>query len=429
MPEIRSACPFYDDRDPRVSTPYGLALRDCPCARLLDPWNAADLPDAVCWPVLRATVRRWAGEWWRRLGWTLAPTWGTKGFRLVPDTPDAEAIEDLREEALDRLGRLAEASTLLTAWPMLWEGRPLAWALRQWVQEEPSATLAAQLAGDAGWRALVEGLRRARAAHPAAFEDPRHDPDFWLWEVEDPADLVPPLEGRWPALAPSLPEDVGEDLRRRGLPATPATVGYAYAAAADGDDGALPLPVRRLILRDDAGRPLPARGLLVTSLHFVGTEWERGGPRPTAEGTRGVLTNPEVVITGDLELATGPLLERVQAAALRHRDFGRVWGRHAITEVGAVRQAQPTSFRRTLDPGDDPLDYEREALRDADAWVNGVLRPLAEKPLRRDDAIKRRLDRVYKRVKARRARAGHPAGAPKGWRERASRDLIERLNP
>jgi hypothetical protein len=89
-------------------------------------------------------------------------------------------------------------------------------------------------------------------------------------------------------------------------PDTPATVQHLRAVVAESDSA------------------LPARGLLVTTFVYIRTYRS-----PTTREPILVLDeNPDVAITGPLELLTGPILNQATAVALGHRTWLRGWEQH-----------------------------------------------------------------------------------------------------
>ena len=413
-----------------------LERRNCPCARLLDPFNADPIPAVVCETVLAFTARRWAEEWWRRLGWTIALNRGGALLRPFP-FPFPDPFVALQDEGIRALTALVEewsleGESLLSEWPFHFEGGLLAWAIRQWVQEPPNLTLANLLSNDPSWSWQVELVRRNLARRAQELDD------WAMGETEDDVDVVadrpqrvPPLVGRGPTSYPLFPDDIFENLAHCHLPATPATVGYAYAVAAGDDGRGLPARIRRLILRDMDGRPLPARGLLVTTFVYFGPAEISGGPRSVPHpGTGEQLipvrpSVPEVRITGDLELATGPLLDQAQQVALEHRAFLRTTGQYTLTKTSNVRRAQPSSYDAPV-VDYDRLDYVEEAVRGLDEAVR-LLKPLAPSSSLHEDQFDDYLESIYRRVSERRRRKDRPRTPPKGWRKEVKRIIRERL--
>ena len=289
---------------------------DCPCWRLTEPLLDEPLPDHVCVETMIGTLA--AAE---RDG-------------LLPPPLD------------DR-------------WPLPVGLRSLGFVVRQWAQEEPSATLASQLARLRAWR------REAR--------------------------LVEYMLDRG-ALGDNAASDrfVADRLTRRGLPATPATVRHLRAVIA-GDR-----------------EPLPARGLLVVTRVHVRLLRRPGWPAPVGRAE----PPHDVSVTGPLDFTTGPLVDRARGVALAHRDWLGRWGRHRIADVREVRRSQRGAFAPTLPPGGGRFDYRAEALRGLDN-----LTLLARRhPYGPEGAITDYLDAVYRRVRKRRADAGLPPAPPREWR-------------
>ena len=226
---------------------------ECHCWRLSEPLTQHDqLPDHVCQETMMASVESAA-----------------RAGAIVP-MPDV--------------------------WPVQIGHRRLGLVIRQWAEEEPSATLANLLEASPDWRQTLKSMAfyfdRWRKLHPDA------EVDDWIW-------------------GSACHTRFTIELRRNQLPATPATVQYLRAVLAG------------------ASGPLPARGVLVTTKVYIQFHPKLG---LLPEGS------PESSLSEATEYLTGPLLGQAQRLILGHRDWFRQFRRNALTERRAVRRAQPGSF-------------------------------------------------------------------------------------
>jgi hypothetical protein len=255
-------------------------------------------------------------------------------------------------------------------WPIPVGQRYLGMVLRQWAQEAPNQTLANQLEKLPKWRAEVRSLA-------------------YLWECG------------------VLPDDAAHDrfiarrLQRRGLPATPATVRYVRALLAGERE------------------PLPARGLLVTTRIYLRLlrlpNWPASKRWPEPPN--------DVAITGQLDIVTGPVLDRARDVALNHRNWLETWREHRLADVHEIRRAQIGAFKARLPPTAEKYDYKLEALRNLDALVL-----LAQHDrYGSKGAIRKYLDDVYYRVRKRRMAEGLPIAPPPNWRKEVRTVLEEEL--
>jgi hypothetical protein len=184
-----------------------------------------------------------------------------------------------------------------------------------------------------------------------------------------------------------------------------------------------------------AGRrePLPARGVLLTTYIYVPPlgllrQFQAAAP-VAAPPLQAVIDQlypseldfaPDCTIDGRLEWVTGPLLERAQAAALRHRDWARDLAQYPQTTQAAVRRAQPGAFRRQTQD-DERFDYIAEALRTAPDLIERVKAGDRNK----EELLSTHIEQVYNRVAARRRHAGLDVKPPAGWAE----DVRGQLRP
>ena len=386
--------------DPAKVTPV-----DCPCWRLTRPLADEALPDHACFPTMCASVEAWRQGMWDDLkGWFDDYALFSADRGTPSELPDPDARSRSLAASID-LSHLLDAAVRLArgrvvGWPLRFKKRLLILVLRQWVQEGPSRTLAALLADHPLWRREVQGLRGVYELWTGLHVDrPDRLAADWLEEsVWDAGDLV--------RATPSGERTLAARLRLHGLPETPATMRHLRAVA--------------------AGRasPLPARGVLVTTLVFA-SDVELVGDR---DGALKLLldfdANPDISITGALELATGPLFEQVGTVALAHRNWLRRYGRSWLTVPANVRRAQPGSMRPGTAGRDDRFDYLAEAMRDADALAAAA----RHRPANLEGKISAYLARISRRVNQRRRRAGVRTRAEdKGWTGKARILLRRRL--
>lgn len=373
----------------------------CPCRRLLDPWNIEDPPETVCASTARATVQQWVEDRWR--GQILALITTEAG--AVPASMDTIAATRPELAALlAEMEQYRKRSALLDRWPFPVEAGHLLLIVRQWAQEAPNEMLANQLADDPVW-ARTTDLLRARH-HKSAQLAGEHKP----WNDR-------------------LLENIVSLLARCQVPATPANIGFTLASIV-GTSGlpALPSEWQRLVLyRGRDKRPLPARGLQVSTLIFAALELvDTDGRAPSDQQVAWqVQANAELGITGDLAHLTIPFVEhRLPPILVAHRDFAAHLARHPFTLSSARRHAQPGSFAHRETPAAQELDYLEEARHAAQEHTH-LLKNLP--PLQADIRIKQLLDRTQSRVAQRRRRAGVATTPPKGWRTEAERQIRREL--
>ena len=340
----------------------------CDCWRLTNPETAVPLPDHVCPETMRETVAQWASHMaepmqiLRRLDY---PTNGLpSGPRLSSDSHLAEAIP----------------------WPLPMERGYLGLVIEQWVQEEPNAALAAELATNQRWQ---EAIATTRLRIFAAALDVAID--------ELPDDL-----SRRPVVVAQptrqLRRQVAATLRFAGLPDTPRTVEHLLAAVAERE------------------HPLPARGLLVATFVLV---------HPHQDGLLlEVDPEPDVAILGAIDAVSGRLLDEARKVVREHRSW---IDRHLASGITLdALETRPRQLPRTRQPDPDSprYDYLAEAGRD----INSVAARVRHSPSQRREIIRDHLNDVYYRVHRRRKTAGLPLEPPQGWRVRARRRINELLD-
>ncbi len=340
----------------------------CDCWRLTDPETAAPLPDHVCPETMRETVAQWAVHMaepmqiLRRLEYP--PNGLPTGPRLTDDSHLTEAIP----------------------WPLPMERGYLALVIEQWVQEEPNALLASELAANERWQEAIAATRLRIFA--AALD---------LTVEELPDDLA-----RRPVIVPrvthQLRRQIAATLRFAGLPDTPRTVEHLLASAAGRD------------------QPLPARGLLVATFILV---------HPHQDGLLlEVDPEPDIAILGTIDAASGSLLDDAREVLRQHQTWV---DRHLATGITIdaleTRPHQMPQVRHP-DPGSPRYDYLAEAVRD----INAVAERIRHTPGQRREIIRDHLNDVYYRVHRRRKTAGLPLEPPQGWRVRARRRINDLLD-
>ena len=204
-------------------------------------------------------------------------------------------------------------------------------------------------------------------------------------------------------------------LRRLGLPETPATMRHFRAVVAGRSE------------------PLPARGVLVTTKVVTqGREAERDG----VEGLE-LFDLSTIPTLGNLEHVPGPLLDQATAVIAKHRRWcqehvERLFGPNPLTDLAAIRAAQPTAFVAQGDQqrSPHPVDYYVEALNGLGTLLT-TLAVAASTGENREGAITRYLEETYHRVHAGHRRAYEtarkrgpvpdavipPPQPPVGWRD------------
>ncbi len=340
----------------------------CDCWRLVDPETSAPLPDHICPETMRETVVQWAIHMAEPM----------QLLRRLDYSPDAR----LNGSRLETRPQVVQT----IPWPLPMERGYLGLVVQQWVQEEPNAFLAAELAASERWQ---EAIATTRLRIFAAALDVAID--------ELPEDLA----GRAvivPRPTRQLRAQAAATLRFAGLPDTPRTVDHLLAAVAGRD------------------QPLPARGLLVATFVLVHLHDD--------DGQLEVDPEPDVAILGTIDAAGGQLLDAAREVVRQHH----AWiGEHVAGEIATVRpETTPRQIARFRDPDpDNPrYDYLLEAIRD----VNAVAEHVRERPSQRREIVRDHLNDVYYRVHRRRKTAGLPLEPPQGWRVRARRRINDLLN-
>lgn len=352
---------------------------DCPCSRLITPLDdGEELPDHACEPTRRETVFDWAS---RRLE------------LLVPALKHGFPMHYFSKEMHLAILAPAHEREPPEQWPLPVEDGHVGLVIQQWVEEGPNRTLAGQLAKDHVWQGRLKRFREY------VLEPILRDGG---WDGADLSKTGFVITNRpvW------VRGTIAMLLRGVRLPHSPATVEHFFAALAHRQE------------------PLPARGLLVTTVVYV---------QPKGQGQVGYVVDPipRIEITGDGEFATQGLFEKVQQVAHRHREWVHNTLRgsegHRLSDIRAKRRAQPGAFQRREDGAprahNDPwYDYAADAL--AEKKVEELVERCREyKGLHPDDwdqPITAHLDKTYRRVRKRRLANGLSAEpSNKNWREDA----------
>jgi hypothetical protein len=277
------------------------------------------------------------------------------GNELLPDHVCPEAIfANINAAIRDRL------VPDQPGWPILVAGRRrVGLVIRQWVEEPPNPTLANLLAGDRTWQQAVNMLQRVMSDADASVQD---------------------LSDRF----------LGDQLHRRGLPNSPATLAHLRAVLSGQRE------------------PLPARGVLVATTAYVQI------PRRPQTAPLIVFQPPhDVAITGSLELVTSAMWQDVGKGVASHRYWldqlhelkiapHRRRSAYALANPVAKARAHPTAAKAHYlkDPGS--LDYLTEARRGYNSQVQ-VLRRVHS--VEWDYHVSRYIKTVSARVEKRRQRA------------------------
>ena len=310
---------------------------DCDCLSLSEPLTQDDpLPDHVCQQTMMASVASAARE----------------GVIL----PEPEV------------------------WPVRIGDRRLGLVIRQWAEEESSATLANLLQASPARQQTLQSMafyfRLWRDRHPYA------EVADWIWGSVCRAKLA-------------------SELDRNRLLATPATMRHLRAVLAG------------------VSEPLPARGVLITTKVYV-----QFHPTP------GILhdPSPDFSVSGATEYVTGPLLAQAQQLILRHRDWLRGFGQHPMSKRHSIRRTQVGSFAQQRD--DEPRDPSwYEYLAEALKGVDNLRKRVRAHPNGIECALSEYIEQIYLRVRERRKRADMPSNCSldAGWRDEARRQLRDLL--
>lgn len=351
-------------------------------------------------------MRQWIESRWRDARAALVTT----SLGAIPLS--VETIASTRPELADLLMKQEQylkASGLLNRWPFPLHAGHLFLVLRQWVHDEPSETLATQMETDPTWAATTCLLRerQQRATHYPGQQRPWND---------------------------RLLDDIVSLLAQCQLPVTPANIGFTLAAIVDDESrSTLPTNWERLVLhRDQDKRPLPARGVQLTTLVFASLALTEPDEHDSGESSTSdqpivwqVQPNAQVQMTGDLAHVTGPFIQGpLSTALIGHRNFANHLAQHPFTLTSAVRRAQPGSFATQGTQPDPELDYLKEALKTARGELHSLSQVL---DWQIDVRIGMLLKRTQNKVAQRRRRAGVSTTPPKGWRHEAERLIREEL--
>ncbi|CAN5511758.1 hypothetical protein BH23CHL4_BH23CHL4_21680 [soil metagenome] len=144
MTELHFTCPLLKKNS------------NCPCRRLLNQWNVDDPPKLVCLETLQHSVRQWADEQAAEVFHSI--TTSSVGLRPVSMRALASAKPRLAQ-SVSELREVVEEEHLLERWPFPLGDKHLAIVVRQWIQEEPSKTLANLLLNHPVWAGTTAMLR------------------------------------------------------------------------------------------------------------------------------------------------------------------------------------------------------------------------------------------------------------------------------
>lgn len=349
---------------------------DCDCWRLsraLLPDES--LPDHVCRETMEETARDWAS----RALETLVPAI-PGGVRFHGEGNQVYCVELVSVDPEDD-----------PAWPLQVDDGYVGLVVQQWAQEKPSKMLANQLLTLPAWSHVLDKFKTL--VGPAVA-------DALDWGDVDLSRI--PLEVHDPPVWAKVL--VSRMLRTVRLPHTPATVDHFFASLAHERE------------------PLPARGLLVTTVVYL------QGRHKGDEVEFTVDPVPRLELAGDLEFATMNLFDQARRIAHRHRDWVRDVLRggqgHPLNKIKAKRRAQPGAFASSGEHGPNFYDFKAEAL----AKVNELVDKCQEPGFKdQNTIISEYLDIVYRRVHKRRKDAGLPALAETSWRDQVRPVLQEIL--
>jgi len=208
------------------------------------------------------------------------------------------------------------ADAMRLEWPVRYNGRRLAMVIRQWVEEEQSAYVAEELRHSDEWNSFVRYAREHEY--------------YYLPSDQD----GPP---------PSFLHSAAIHLERAGLPSNPSTARYFLAVV------------------NGKSEPLPARGVLVTTLCYMTP------PYSATLGMPGLIqfVHPsETTITGITQWMPGTLLARVNAVVRMHREFmeANEAGPYVPTHVETSYQARQLEQKRMC--SEPSFDYVEAAIRE-----------------------------------------------------------------
>jgi hypothetical protein len=268
----------------------------------------------------------------------------------------------------------AQCDPTKTLWPFRYPGgRWLMLVIRQWALEEESEFLARLLNKDHRWQAVVQALRE------------HGDVD-------------------------RIPERVlARMLSGNGLPATPPTVAHL-----------------RAVVCGHPEPPLPARGVLVTTLVFADVPANSHHPPGAWAFHDG---NPDFVVSEGGEFTTPEIREAAAQIILETRKWLRTFKCLEIATRRARNRAIASTDRAAAEELSPErraawLDYETYAL--ADENVEKIIDPIRAGG-RPSDEIEKAIGRADATIGQRRRRAKVPRTPPRGWRDVVRRKLRQRL--
>jgi hypothetical protein len=373
--------------------PFRLENSECPCKRSLDSWNTSEPPEFLCQETMRASVKKWVND---RADEVFASLTTSGAGLQATSLTIPEGLNPRLSSALENFLYVAK-DELLSRWPFPLGSRLLAFVLEQWVQEAPNETLANLIDNQPTWSLAIERLR-AR----------------WGFAIRN----SPDIDG----LSEQLTTDITGLLQQCRIPVAPANIGYGLAKTVGDQWAALPHRFRKLIVtRECDNRPLPARGVRLSTLAFASlvlVPQDEAGPTEDPQPAWLMQPHAQIGMTGEVAHVTEPFVrEHLAPVLLKHRQFVQALSAHPFRDLSNLRRAQPTSYKSGLTGAETEFDYVEEARREVEKQKDALL--LLEPEWRFEISIEKILDRVAKRVAQRRERSGMPTTPPKGWRQQA----------
>lgn len=314
MTELHSACPLLPKN------------RNCPCRRLLNQWNVDDPPELVCLETLRHSVRQWADERTTQVYQSL--TTSSTGMRPVSMHALATVKPRLARSLLE-LSEVVEDEHLLERWPFPLDDRHLALVVRQWIQEEPSETLAKLLLNDPVW-----------AETTAMFRE--------LWKRSKRGDRAEPMRN-----VPRLFDNVKDLLAHIQVPTSPANIAFTIGRIiGDEDIELLPTQYQYMVVAHQSdSQLLPARGVLLTTQIFASLTLLEDDEVSSVSSEVVWLVQPNAKpdLSGDLAHVTDPFVrEQLASAMLSHRNFALVPASHLGSLARWQKRARALPVGETL---------------------------------------------------------------------------------
>jgi len=298
----------------------------------------------------------------------------------VVNVQSAFAGFDAKSPLSDRYSQCIDlwGEAMRLPWPVHYRGRLLGMVIRQWVEEDaPSMTVARQLATAKEWQDFLGYARKT-----GQYRLPPQLRDATRLDMRDFAELEYSVSLR---------------LERAGLPSNPAAARHFLATV------------------EGRSEPLPARGILVTTLGYVTSPHDN---RTTPPST-GFFSPPhETIISGIAEWMPGPLLARVNKIVRAHH---RLLDEHASAPyVPTTKETSYRARRATQDAQIEPLslDYIQHAVETFDLALVPHLSIDDSRFLAHCNTVYRR---IHKRIVAHNRRnpdqAPIPTSPPVDWHQ------------